>query len=124
MEYAHEELMQELGITKTDLPKHLSVKIGVWSNKKRLSSSEEKKAQLAIESENIADEVTAWHYANGGEDDDEEEEDGTPEPIVKPVVVVDPISPIVPPTPATPPIVPPVAEEEKNNGWGLGFLNY
>jgi hypothetical protein len=107
--YAHEELLQELEITKTDLSKELSTKVGKFSNKKRLTSDPEKLVAMEVESEILADEISEWYEANY----EEEDEDEYPTPPVAPVVV----APIVSVDPITPPVAP-IEEEEKSGGWG------
>lgn len=137
MNYAHEELMEELGITKADLPKDLSVRIGAWSNKKRLSNSAVKIEEVRIKSEDLADDITAWHYAMNEEEEEEEEDNHTPPVVVTPPVVpvsepvppvapvvTPPVEPIITPPVATPPTPPVDPEPEKESGWGLGFLNW
>ena len=97
MEYAHEELMNEMGIGQNDVPSEIKKQIISFNRKRRMALKPESIALLEELSEDIASEITAWHYATSDdeEDEDEEEEHDTDgeredEPLLveKPVVVV------------------------------------
>ena len=97
MEYAHEELMNELGVTQNDVPSEIKKQIISFNRKRRMALKPESIALLEGLSDDIASDITAWHYANSDdeEDEDEEEEHDTDgeredEPLLveKPVVVV------------------------------------
>ena len=97
MEYAHEELMNEMGIGQNDVPSEIKKQIISFNRKRRMALKPESIALLEGLSDDIASDITAWHYANSDdeEDEDEEEEHDTDgeredEPLLveKPVVVV------------------------------------
>ena len=94
MEYAHEELMNEMGIGQNDVPSEIKKQIISFNRKRRMALKPESIALLEGLSEDIASDITAWHYANYDDSDDEdeyEEEEEYEEPIhvEKPVVVVE-----------------------------------
>ena len=90
MEYAHEELMNEMGIGQNDVPSEIKKQIISFNRKRRMALKPESIALLEGLSEDIASDITAWHYANSDdeEDDDEQEEYREPIHVEKPVVVV------------------------------------
>ena len=90
MEYAHEELMNELGVSQNDVPSEIKKQIISFNRKRRMALKPESIALLEGLSEDIASDITAWHYANSDdeEDDDEQEEYREPIHVEKPVVVV------------------------------------
>ena len=89
MEYAHEELMNEMGIGQNDVPSEIKKQIISFNRKRRMALKPESIALLEGLSEDIASDITAWHYANSDdEEDDEEEEYREPVHVEKPVVVV------------------------------------
>jgi hypothetical protein len=114
MEYAHEEVIRELGITVNDLPSEIKNKIRTWNNKKRMASRPETIELLTELSEDIADDIAAWHYATSDEDEDEDE---SPKPIVEqPENIVSHVT--------NPEVVEQHKEEEKKeSGWGLKNLS-
>jgi hypothetical protein len=126
MEYAHEEVIRELGITVNDLPSEIKNKIRTWNNKKRMASRPETIELLTDLSVDIADDIAAWHYVNSGEEEEdeseEEEEEETPKPIVVTPIVEQPqniVSHV-----ANPEVVEQHEEEEKKeSGWGLKNLS-
>lgn len=73
MVYAHEELMNELEITYNNLPSEIRKKVISFNQKKRMVFKPESIALLEAISDDIASDITAWHYANS--DDSEEDED-------------------------------------------------
>jgi len=86
MIYAHEELMQELGIHQSELPKDIAVQCRAFAQKKRLSVKPEALEKLIEVSEDLADEIATWHVAyssNEDEEEEEEEEEPTPNPIIE-----------------------------------------
>jgi hypothetical protein len=98
MEYAHEELMNEMGIGQNDVPSEIKKQIISFNRKRRMALKPESIALLEGLSEDIASDITAWYYANNDDSDDEEDEeeydtDGEreDEPLLveKPVVVVE-----------------------------------
>ena len=119
MEYAHEEVIRELGITVNDLPSEIKSKIRTWNNKKRMASRPETIELLTELSEDIADDISAWHYVNSDdeEDEDEEEEYEAPKPIIEqPENIVSHVT--------NPEVVEEHKEEEKKeSGWGLKNLS-
>ena len=118
MEYAHEEVIRELGITVNDLPSEIRNKIRTWNNKKRMASRPETIELLTELSEDIADDISAWHYVNSDdEDEDEEEEYEAPKPIIEqPENIVSHVT--------NPEVVEEHKEEEKKeSGWGLKNLS-
>ena len=137
MEYAHEEVIRELGITVNDLPSEIKNKIRTWNNKKRMASKPETIELLGGISEDIANDITAWHYAVNGEDDEEEEqeEEETPKPVVTAPIVEQPKQTVletggkveqpqnIVSHVANPEVVEQHNGEEKKSGWGLGFLS-
>jgi hypothetical protein len=115
MEYAHEEVIRELGITVNDLPSEIKNKIRTWNNKKRLASKPETIELLTGVSEDIADDITAWHYATSGEEEDEDEEEEEEYEAPKPQNIVSHVT--------NPEVVDQHKEEEKKSGWGLKNLS-
>lgn len=71
--YAHEELIEELGLTTDELAPSLRTKLRNFNNKKRLSSKPESIEKLNQDSEILADEIAEW-YAEQNEIDDSENE--------------------------------------------------
>ena len=93
MEYAHEELMNEMGIGQNDVPSEIKKQIISFNRKRRMALKPESIALLEGLSDDIASDITAWHYATSDDEEDEdeyEEEEEYEEPIhvEKPVVVV------------------------------------
>ena len=91
MEYAHEELMNEMGIGQNDVPSEIKKQIISFNRKRRMALKPESIALLEGLSEDIASDITAWYYANNDDSDneeDEEEEIEKPIHVEKPVVVV------------------------------------
>ena len=90
MEYAHEELMNEMGIGQNDVPSEIKKQIISFNRKRRMALKPESIALLEGLSEDIASDITAWHYANSDDEEEEDEEEEYREPIhvEKPVVVV------------------------------------
>lgn len=97
MEYAHEELMNELGVTQNDVPSEIKKQIISFNRKRRMALKPESIALLEGLSEDIASDITAWYYANNDDSDDEEdkeeydidgEREDEPLLVEKPVVVV------------------------------------
>lgn len=125
MEYAHEEVIRELGLEVNDLPSEIKNKIRTWNNKKRMASKPETIELLGNVSEDIADDISAWHYATNGNGDDEEEEgeeEPTPTPIVVAPIVEQPQNIVSHVT--NPEVVEQHKEEEKKeSGWGLKNLS-
>jgi hypothetical protein len=134
MEYAHQEVIRELGITASDLPSEIKTAIRTWNNKQRLATKTETIVLLEGLSVDIADDIAAWHYANSDDEEEEEEEEEydteserEDEPLLveKPVVV----APIVEQPQnivshvTNPEVVEEHKEEEKNGGWGLKNLS-
>jgi len=120
MEYAHEEVIRELGITINDLPSEIKNKIRTWNNKKRMASRPETIELLTDLSVDIADDIAAWHYATSGDDEDEDEE--KPEIIVPTPIVEQPQNIVSHVT--NPEVVEQHKEEEKKeSGWGLKNLS-
>ena len=123
MEYAHEELMSELEIGQNDLPSEIKKKVISFNRKRRMALKPESIAILSDVSNDIADEIAAWHYANSddSEEDEEEEEIEREEPIhvEKPILekggsVVSHVENVE------------IQEEQKqiekkNNGWGINL---
>ena len=91
MEYAHEELMNEMGIGQNDVPSEIKKQIISFNRKRRMALKPESIALLEGLSDDIASDITAWHYANSddSEGEDEEEEIEKPIHVEKPVVVVE-----------------------------------
>jgi hypothetical protein len=122
MEYAHEEVIRELGITVNDLPSEIKNKIRTWNNKKRMASRPETIELLTDLSVDIADDIAAWHYATSGDDEDEDEDEEKPE-IIVPTPIVEQPQNIVSHV-ANPEVVEQHEEEEKKeSGWGLKNLS-
>lgn len=94
MEYAHEELMNELGVTQNDVPSEIKKQIISFNRKRRMALKPESIALLEGLSDDIASDITAWHYANSDDEEDEDEEEEQEEEyrdpihVEKPVVVV------------------------------------
>jgi len=119
MEYAHEEVIRELGITVNDLPSEIKNKIRTWNNKKRMASRPETIELLTDLSEDIADDIAAWHYATSDEDEDEDED----EEYEAPTAIVEQPENIVSHV-TNPEVVEQHKEEEKKeSGWGLKNLS-
>ena len=96
MEYAHEELMNEMGIGQNDVPSEIKKQIISFNRKRRMALKPESIALLEGISEDIASDITAWYYANNDEDEEEEhdtdgEREDEPLLVEKPVVVEKPI---------------------------------
>jgi len=122
MEYAHEEVIRELGITVNDLPSEIKNKIRTWNNKKRMASRPETIELLTDLSVDIADDIAAWHYATSGDDEDEDEDEEKPEIIVPTPIVEQPQNIVSHVT--NPEVVEQHKEEEKKEGgWGLKNLS-
>lgn len=125
MEYAHEELMRELEVTKEDLPSEIRKKIISFSKKRRMALKPESIALLEGLSEDIASEITAWHYANS-DDTEEEIEIEKPIHVEKQEIVVE--KPILENGGNIVSHVQNVEVQEeqkkvenKNNGWGINL---
>ena len=73
MEYAHEELMNEMGIGQNDVPSEIKKQIISFNRKRRMALKPESIALLEGLSEDIASDITAWHYANSDDSEDDEE---------------------------------------------------
>lgn len=73
MEYAHEELMNEMGIGQNDVPSEIKKQIISFTRKRRMALKPESIALLEGLSEDIASDITAWYYANNDDDEDEDE---------------------------------------------------
>lgn len=123
--YAHEEFIQESGLSLSDLPKELKLKVDTFNRKKRMTSTEKGLESLNALSEEIADEISIWYVANneGFEDDEEEEEDDENE--VNPPVNQNPIIVENPQNINSHQQSREIEEEEepKKKGFGLGFLS-
>ena len=91
MEYAHEELMNEMGIGQNDVPSEIKKQIISFNRKRRMALKPESIALLEGLSEDIASDITAWHYANSDDSEDEDEEEEQEEEIEKPIHVEKPI---------------------------------
>jgi hypothetical protein len=93
MEYAHEELMNEMGIGQNDVPSEIKKQIISFNRKRRMALKPESIALLEGLSDDIASDITAWHYATSDDEDEDEEEEEYEEPIYveKPIVVEKPI---------------------------------
>jgi hypothetical protein len=85
MEYAHEELMNEMGIGQNDVPSEIKKQIISFNRKRRMALKPESIALLEGFSEDIASDVASWYYANNDDSDDEEEE-GEEEEYREPIV--------------------------------------
>jgi hypothetical protein len=93
MEYAHEELMNEMGIGQNDVPSEIKKQIISFNRKRRMALKPESIALLEGLSDDIASDITAWHYANSDDEDEEEydtdgEREDEPLLVEKPIVVV------------------------------------
>jgi len=118
MEYAHEEVIRELGITVNDLPSEIKNKIRTWNNKKRMASRPETIELLTELSVDVADDIAAWHYEMSDDDEDEDEDEyEAPTPIIEqPENIVSHVT--------NPEVVEQHKEEEKKEGgWGLKNLS-
>jgi hypothetical protein len=109
--YAHEELIDELGLTTDELSSSLRGKLRTFNNKKRLSSKPESVEKLKEDSEILADEIAEW-YAEQEDlfDDNDLSESEKKENIVSHISnndIEDDKKEII---------------EEKTSGFGLGFL--
>lgn len=128
MEYAHEELMNEMGIGQNDVPSEIKKQIISFNRKRRMALKPESIALLEGLSEDIASDITAWYYANNdeGEEDENEEEYEEPIHVEKPVVVVE--KPILQEGGAVISHVQNIEVQEeqkqvekKNSGWGINL---
>lgn len=133
MEYAHEELMNEMEIGQNDLPSEIKKQIISFNRKRRMALKPESIALLEGLSEDIASDITAWYYANSddSEDEDEEEQDEEEEiekpiHVEKPVVVVE--KPILEQGGSVVSHVQNIEVQEeqkqvekKNSGWGINL---
>lgn len=115
--YAHEELIEELGLTNEELAPSLRSKIRIFNNKKRLSSKPESIEKLNIDSEEIADEIALWYKEQEDLDLDSDDEKIENTIVEKPTNTVSHV------------VNNEVEEEkkeeeseEKTSGFGLGFL--
>lgn len=70
--YAHEELIEELGLTNEELAPSLRAKVRTFNNKRRLSSKPESIERLKEDSEILADEIAEWYAEQEDLYDDEE----------------------------------------------------
>ena len=109
--YAHEELIDELGLTTDELAPSLRSKLRTFNNKKRLSFKPESVEKLKEDSEILADEIAEW-YAEQEDlfDDNDLSESETKKNIVSHISnndIEDDKKEIT---------------EEKTSGFGLGFL--
>ena len=91
MEYAHEELMNEMGIGQNDVPSEIKKQIISFNRKRRMALKPESIALLEGLSEDIASDITAWHYANSDDEEDEDEEEGEEEEYREPIHVEKPV---------------------------------
>ena len=91
MEYAHEELMNEMEIGQNDVPSEIKKQIISFNRKRRMALKPESIALLEGLSDDIASDITAWHYANSDDSEDEDEEEEQDEEIEKPIHVEKPI---------------------------------
>lgn len=110
--YAHEELIDELGLTTDELSSSLRSKLRTFNNKKRLSSKPESVEKLKEDSEILADEIAEWYAEQEDlfDDNDDLSESETKENIVSHISnndIEDDKKEII---------------EEKTSGFGLGFL--
>lgn len=127
MEYAHEELMNEMGIGQNDVPSEIKKQIISFNRKRRMALKPESIALLEGLSEDIASDITAWHYANSDEEEDEDEEEyEEPIHVEKPIVVVE--KPILQEGGAVVSHVQNIEVQEeqkqvekKNSGWGINL---
>ena len=124
MEYAHEELMNEMEIDQNDLPSEIKKQIISFNRKRRMALKPESIALLEGLSEDIASDIASWYYANNDEDEEEEhdtdgEREDEPLLVEKPILeqggsVVSHVQNIE------------VQEEQKqvekkNSGWGINL---
>ena len=124
MEYAHEELMNEMEIDQNDLPSEIKKQIISFNRKRRMALKPESIALLEGISEDIASDIASWYYANNDEDEEEEhdtdgEREDEPLLVEKPILeqggsVVSHVQNIE------------VQEEQKqvekkNSGWGINL---
>lgn len=137
MEYAHEELMNEMGIGQNDVPSEIKKQIISFNRKRRMALKPESIALLEGLSDDIASDITAWHYANSDDSEDEDEEEEQDEEIEKPIHVEKPIviqeeivveKPILQEGGAVISHVENIEVQEeqkqvekKNNGWGINL---
>ena len=132
MEYAHEELMNEMGIGQNDVPSEIKKQIISFNRKRRMALKPESIALLEGLSEDIASDITAWHYANSDDEEDEEEEIEKPIHVEKPIVIQEEIvvveKPILQEGGAVISHVQNIEVQEeqkqvekKNNGWGINL---
>lgn len=127
MEYAHEELMSELEIGQNDLPSEIKKKVISFNRKRRMALKPESIAILSDVSNDIADEIAAWHYANSDYSEEDEEEDEDKEEIKKeePIHVEKPIlekgGSIVSHVENVEVQEEQKKVENKNNGWGINL---
>lgn len=123
MEYAHEELMSELEIGQNDLPSEIKKKVISFNRKRRMALKPESIAILSDVSNDIADEIAAWHYANS--DDSEEYEDEEQIEREEPIHVEKPIlekgGSIVSHVENVEIQEEQKQIEKKNNGWGINL---
>ena len=132
MEYAHEELMNEMEIGQNDVPSEIKKQIISFNRKRRMALKPESIALLEGLSDDIASDITAWHYANSDDEEDEDEEEEQEEEyrepihVEKPVVVVE--KPILEQGGSVISHVQNIEVQEeqkqvekKNNGWGINL---
>ena len=131
MEYAHEELMNEMRIGQNDVPSEIKKQIISFNRKRRMALKPESIALLEGLSEDIASDITAWYYANSDEEDEDEEEQEEEEiekpiHVEKPVVVVE--KPILEQGGSVVSHVQNIEVQEeqkqvekKNSGWGINL---
>jgi hypothetical protein len=91
MEYAHEELMNELEVTQNDVPSEIKKQIISFNRKRRMALKPESIALLEGLSEDIASDITAWHYATSDDEEDEDEEEEQEEEYREPIHVEKPV---------------------------------
>jgi len=110
MEYAHEELIRELEISISQLPVEIKKRITSFNLKKRVTKNPDAIEGFNAISEDLADDITAWHYANSddSEDSQDEEEDEEEDEVVVPIV-----------KPDNPEVIKVI--ENKNSGWGINL---
>ena len=75
MEYAHEELIRELEISLSQLPVEIKKRITSFNLKKRVTKNPDAIGGFNAVSEDLADDITVWHYANSNDSDEDEYED-------------------------------------------------
>jgi hypothetical protein len=95
MEYAHEELMNEMGIGQNDVPSEIKKQIISFNRKRRMALKPESIALLEGLSDDIASDITAWHYANSDDEEDEDEEEEQEEEYREPIHVEKPVVVVV-----------------------------